>query len=293
MTTDVQTLRLRTLLADYPHTLPLKTGAVASERVAFDFKEVKPIFAGFKAMVRNREFEVSEMAIVTYLIAKSFNKPMVLLPAVMTGRIQHAWALYNGERGRLGPSDLAGRRVGIRSFTTTTGAWLRGMFANDYGLDLASVHWVTFEEPHVAEYVDTTEHAPPDKKILPMLLDGELDAVLGERSDDPRLKSLFGDPAAAARAWYEKHHIVPLNHMVVVNADLARSRPDIVEEIYALLKESKRRAPPPEGIDTTPFGVEACRPALQRIIDYAVQQELIPRRFTVDELFDDTTRRMN
>jgi 4,5-dihydroxyphthalate decarboxylase len=293
MTTDVQTLRLRTLLADYPHTLPLKTGAVASERVAFDFKEVKPIFAGFKAMVRNREFEVSEMAIVTYLIAKSFNKPMVLLPAVMTGRIQHAWALYNGERGRLGPSDLAGRRVGIRSFTTTTGAWLRGMFANDYGLDLASVHWVTFEEPHVAEYVDTTEHAPPDKKILPMLLDGELDAVLGERSDDPRLKSLFGDPAAAARAWYEKHHIVPLNHMVVVNADLARSRPDIVEEIYALLKESKRRAPPPEGIDTTPFGVEACRPALQRIIDYAVQQALIPRRFTVDELFDDTTRRMN
>jgi 4,5-dihydroxyphthalate decarboxylase len=292
MTTDVQTLRLRTLLADYPHTLPLKTGAVASERVAFDFKEVKPIFAGFKAMVRNREFDVSEMAIVTYLIAKSFNKPMVLLPAVMTGRIQHAWAIYNGERGRLGPSDLAGKRVGIRSFTTTTGAWLRGMFANDYGLDLASVHWVTFEEPHVAEYVDTTEHAPPGKKILPMLLDGELDAVLGERSDDPRVKSLFGDPAAAARAWYEKHHIVPLNHMVVVSADLARSRPDIVEEIYALLKESKRRAPPPEGIDTTPFGVEACRPALQRIIDYAVQQELIPRRFTVDELFDDTTRRM-
>jgi 4,5-dihydroxyphthalate decarboxylase len=293
MTTDVQTLRLRTLLADYPHTLPLKTGAVASERVAFDFKEVKPIFAGFKAMVRNREFDVSEMAIVTYLIAKSFNKPMVLLPAVMTGRIQHAWAIYNGERGRLGPSDLAGKRVGIRSFTTTTGAWLRGMFANDYGLDLDSVHWVTFEEPHVAEYVDTTEHAPPGKKILPMLLDGELDAVLGERSDDPRVKSLFGDPAAAARAWYEKHRIVPLNHMVVVNADLARSRPDIVAEIYALLKESKRLAPPPEGIDTTPFGVEACRPALQRIIDYAVQQELIPRRFTVDELFDDTTRGMN
>jgi 4,5-dihydroxyphthalate decarboxylase len=293
MTTDTQSLRLRTLLADYPHTAPLKNGTVASDRVAFDFKEVKPIFAGFKAMVRRKEFDVSEMAIVTYLIAKAFDKPMVLLPAVMTGRTQHAWAIYNGERGKLTPADLAGKRVGIRSFTTTTGAWLRGMFANDYGLDLASVHWITFEEPHVAEYVDLTEHAGPDKKIVSMLLDGELDAVLGERSDDPRIKPLFDDPAAASRAWYEKHKIVPLNHMVVVSAELAKSRPDIVEEIYALLKESKRRAPKPDGIDTTPFGVEACRPALEHIIEYAAQQRLIPRRFTVDELFDDTTRKMN
>jgi 4,5-dihydroxyphthalate decarboxylase len=125
-----------------------------------------------------------------------------------------------------------------------------------------------------------------------MLLDGELDAVLGDRSDDPRAKSLFGDPAAAAEAWYQKHRIVPLNHMVVVSAELAKSRPDIVEEVYALLREGKRRAPVPEGVDTTPFGVEACRPALARIIDYAVQQRLIPRRFEVDELFDETTLKM-
>jgi 4,5-dihydroxyphthalate decarboxylase len=210
----------------------------------------------------------------------------------MTGRIQHAWAIYNGERGTLAPADLKGKKVGIRSFTTTTGAWLRGMFENDYGLDLASVRWITFEDPHVAEFVDTTERAPPGKKIIPMLLDGEIDAVLGDRSDDPRVKSLFGDPQAAAQAWYRKHHIVPLNHMVVVSAELAKSRPDIVEEVYALLREGKRRAPPPQGADTTPFGVEACRPALERIIAYCVQQGLIPRRFEVDELFDATTLNM-
>ena len=289
---STQPVHLRTLLATYPHTAPLKNGAVTSPRVTLDFKDVQPVWAGFKAMVRRQEFDVSEMAVVTYLIAKSFGKPMVLLPAVMTGRIQHAWALYNGERGTLTPGDLAGKRVGIRSFTTTTGAWLRGMFANDYGLDLASVRWITFEEPHVAEFVDNTERAPPDKKIVQMLIDGELDAVLGERSDDPRLKPLFGDPAAASRAWYEKHHIVPLNHMVVVSAELAKTRPDIVEEVYALLREGKRRAPPPDGADTTPFGVEACRPALGRIIDYAFQQRLIPRRFEVDELFDATTLKM-
>jgi 4,5-dihydroxyphthalate decarboxylase len=291
MSAAFEPMRLRTLLATYPHTTPLKTGEVTSPRVTLDFKDVVPVWSGFKAMVRRQEFDVAEMAIVTYLIAKSFGKPMVLLPAVMTGRIQHAWAIYNGERGALTPADLNGRKVGIRSFTTTTGAWLRGMFANDYGLDLASVKWITFEDPHVAEYVDTTERAPEGKTIIPMLLDGELDAVLGDRSDDPRVKSLFGDPQAAADAWYRKHRIVPLNHMVVVSADLAKSRPDIVEEVYALLREGKRRAPV-EGTDTTPFGVAACRPALERIIDYAVQQRLIPRRFDVDELFDETTLKM-
>src|SRR6202034_2513189 len=119
------------------------------------------------------------------------------------------------------PPELAGKRVGIRSFTTTTGAWLRGMFENDYGLDLAKVKWITFEERNVAEYIATTERAPEGKKIIPMLLAGELDAVLGDRSDDPRVRSLFGDPAAAAQTWYRKHHIVPLNHMVVVSAELA------------------------------------------------------------------------
>lgn len=286
-------LHLRTLLATYPHTAPLKTGEITSPRVTFDFKDVTPVWNGFKAMVRRQEFDVSEMAVVTYLIAKSFGKPMVLLPAVMTGRIQHAWAIYNGERGPLTPADLAGKKVGIRSFTTTTGAWLRGMFANDYGLDLASVRWITFEDPHVAEFHDTTERAPTGKTIIQMLLDGELDAALGDRCDDPRVKSLFGDPVAAAQAWYRKHHIVPLNHMVVMSADLAQARPDIVAEVYAMLREGKRRAPPPaDGPDTTPFGVEACRPALERIIDYAVQQRLIPRRFEVDELFDAATLKM-
>ena len=292
MSAAFEPLRLRTLLATYPHTAPLKNGEVTSPRVTLDFQDVKPVWSGFKAMVRQQEFDVAEMAIVTYLIAKSFGKPMVLLPAVMTGRIQHAWAIYNGERGVLTPADLKGKKVGIRSFTTTTGAWLRGMFENDYGLDLASVKWITFEDPHVAEYVDITERAPAGKAIIPMLLDGELDAVLGERSDNPRLKSLFGDPAAAARAWFLKHRIVPLNHMVVVSADLAKSRPAIVADVYALLRAGKRRAPPPEGMDTTPFGVEACRPALERIIDYAFQQRLIPRRFDVDELFDETTLKM-
>jgi 4,5-dihydroxyphthalate decarboxylase len=292
MDAKTQPVRLRTLLADYPHTAALRRGDVRSDRIAFDFADVAPVWAGFQSMVRRKAFDVSEMAIVTYLIAKSVGKSMVLLPAVMTARVQHAFAIYNGDvYQKLTPPELAGKRVGIRSFTTTTGAWLRGMFENDYGLDLSKVKWITFEEPHVAEYVDTTERAPEGKKIVPMLFAGELDAVLGDRSDDPRSRSLFGDPEAAAKAWVAKHGIVPLNHFVVVSGELAKLRPDVVEEIYAVLKESRRRAVE-AGAAAPPFGVAACRPALEKIIDYAAQQELIPRRFEVDELFDDTTRKM-
>src|ERR1700682_3970597 len=189
------TMRLRTLLGDYPGTAALKNGSIKSDLVSFDFAEYSPTNKGFKPMVRDGAFDVSEMAIVTYLMAKSFGKPMVLLPNVVVARFQHAYALYHARSGTLTPRDLNGKRVGIRSFTTTTGAWLRGILANDYGVDLDSIHWVTFEEAHVAEFQDTTMRAPRGKEIVQMLLDGELDAVLGEKVDRPGLKSLFPDAA--------------------------------------------------------------------------------------------------
>jgi len=211
----------------------------------------------------------------------------------MLGRFQHSYALYNPERGTLGPSDLEGKRVGIRSFTTTTGAWIRGILANDYGVNLDKIDWITFEDPHVAEYVDTTQRAPKNKKILQMLLDGELDAVLGETSNDPRLKPLFLDPAAEAAKWYARRGVVPVNHLVVVTETLAKLRPDAVSGVYDLLKASKAKAGAPASLDLVPFGIEANRKPLERIIDYAFQQALIPRRFAVDELFDETTRKMS
>ncbi|MGV7213794.1 hypothetical protein [Bradyrhizobium sp. UFLA05-112] len=286
-------VKLRTVLGSHPHVQALKSGELRSDRFDLDFIEYTPTNTAFKPMVREQAFDVCEMAIVTYLMAKAHGKSLVLLPATMLGRFQHAYALYNPERGKLGPSDLEGKRVGIRSFTTTTGAWIRGILANDYGVNLDKIGWITFEDPHVAEYVDTTERAPKDKKILQMLLDGELDAVLGETSNDPRLKPLFPDPAAEAAAWYARRGVVPVNHLVVVTEALAKSRPDIVAGVYDLLKAGKVKAGPAASPDLLPFGVEANSKPLELIIDYAYQQALIPRRFAVEELFDETTRGMN
>jgi 4,5-dihydroxyphthalate decarboxylase len=237
-------------------------------------------------MVREGAFDVSEMAIVTYLMAKSFGKPMVLLPNVVLARFQHAYALYNAKSGKMTPADLNGKRVGIRSFTTTTGAWLRGILANDYGVDLNSIHWVTFEDAHVAEFRDTTVRAPAGKEIIQMLLDGELDAALGEKVDRPGLRPLFPDAVAEERSWFAKHGVLPINHMVVVSDKLSNEHPDAVREVHRMLRESAAQAPG----SAPKFSAEETRRSLELIIRYTAQQSLIPRAFTVDELYDDVTR---
>ena len=289
---------LPALLGDYAVTRALRRGDLSSPIVRLTFADVASPAAAFKRAVRDLEFDVAELAIVTFLIARAHGKPFVLLPAVVLGRFQHAYIVYNRERGPLAPSDLAGRRVGVRSYSVTTGAWIRGILADDWNVDLGRIRWVTFEEPHVAEFRDppSVERAKPGQDLLGMLLVGEIDAAIvsGREPKDPRLVPLIPDPDAAARAWHAKHDAIQVNHLVAVKESLTRSQPQIVREVYRLLAASKRAAAPrgPGDLDTTPFGLEACRRSLEVAIDCVHRQGLIPRRFTVDELFDDVTREL-
>ena len=280
---------LRVAIGDYPHTLPLKRGEISSPWLKLEFEEVKPLHKAFKPMVREHAFDASEMALVTYFQAKDHNKGLKLLPAAMLARFQHGALLCNAERGRLTPADLPGKRIGVRSWSQTTGVWIRGILQNDYGLDLSGVQWVTFEDAHVAEAKDPPGviRAKPDEDITKMLIAGELDAAIygAALPNDPRLQSVIADPDAAAQAWYAKHQLVPVNHMVVVTEELARGNPQAVAELYRLLEAGKRAAGRPGPIDTSPFGKDANRPCLELLIGYALQQGLISRRLAVDELW--------
>jgi 4,5-dihydroxyphthalate decarboxylase len=203
---------------------------------------------------------------------------------------------YNPERGHLGPGDLNGKTLGVRAYTQTTGVWVRGILAEDYGVDLNSIKWVTFEEGHVAEYKDppNVRRAPEGKQLVQMLLDGELDAaIVGDKFPDPRLKPLIPDPETANRKWSESHGGVPINHMLVIREQLAKTRPDVVREVYRLFQQAKQVAFAETGVpklDPLRFGIEANRRSLEIVIDFAVKQGLLPRRFSVDELFSDTMR---
>jgi 4,5-dihydroxyphthalate decarboxylase len=286
---------LHTMLGNYANVAPLKSGAVHSDLVKYDFAEVKIANNHFKQVVRDAKYDLAELAIVTYLQGKSYGKPYVLMPAVVVSRGQHHTIAYNAERGELKPSDLAGKRVGVRAYTVTTGTWVRGILASDYGVDLDKVEWITFEDPHLAEYhdPDIVKRAPPGKELVQMLLDGEIDAaVVGDKLPDPRLKHLIPDPEAAAKKWAERHHGIPINHMLVIRSELSQSRPEVVREVFGEFQESKRAAGLADKgpLDPYRFGVEACRPTLEIIVDFCLRQKLISRPMSVDELFDDTTR---
>jgi len=281
---------LRIAFGDYPHTLPLKRGEITSPTLKLDFVEVKPMHTAFKPMVREHAYDASEMALVTYLQAKEHSKGLTLLPAAMLARFQHHTMLYNSERGRLTPADLTGKRIGVRSYSQTTAGWVRGILQNDYGADLSAVQWVTFEDGHVAEAKDppgvirADNNKSSGKDITQMLLDGELDAAIygAAMPDDPRLQSVIANPEAEAKLWFAKHGLVPVNHMVVVTDELARARPAAIAELYRLLEAGWIAA---GRVATTPFGRDANRPCLELLISYCLQQRLISRRLTADELW--------
>jgi 4,5-dihydroxyphthalate decarboxylase len=170
---------------------------------------------------------------------------------------------------------------------------VRGVLQHEYGVDLDKVNWYTIDESHLAEYRD-----PPNCTILPpgsnlgeLLLRGELSAaILGiDMPKDPRVRTLVPDPMAEAQRWYQREGVFPINHLFVVHRDLSRKRPDVVREIYRMLVESRKLAPADAQAALPPIGLEANRKGLQMAIDWSYEQKIIPRRMTVDELFDDTT----
>src|SRR5436190_22000691 len=109
---------LKTLMGDHAVTKQFKT-----RTGKFDFIEVKGSAAQFfKRVVRNHEFDVAEMAIVTYVIAKSFGTPYRLMPCTVLARFQHPYLVYNAARGAVTPKDSPGTRVAVRSYSVTTGA---------------------------------------------------------------------------------------------------------------------------------------------------------------------------
>ncbi len=274
---------MKALLGDYPATAALKRGEVRSDRVRLDFADVRPPSASFKRVVRDLEFDVAELAITTFLMAKAAGKPLRLLPAVVVGRLQHSYLVYDAERGPLAPRDLAGRRVGVRSYSVTTGMWIRGILAEDHGVDPDAVTWVTFEEAHVAEFRDppNVERAARGKDVVAMLLAGEIDAaVVGDgKPPDARLRPLIPDAEATARDWQKRKGAIQINHMVVVKDSVPRAD---AEEVSRLLARSIAAAGNPE---MNPYGVGANRRNLEVAIDYVYRQRLIPRRYAVEELY--------
>lgn len=282
---------LRTAVGTYPHTAALQHGQISSPLLTLEFAEMAAINRAFAPMVREQRFDLSEMAIATYLQAKAYGKPLVLLPVVLAARFQESALLCRSDGDIRGPHDLIGRRVGVRAYTQTTGVWLRGLLADRDAVGSKQVRWVTFEDPHVAEYRDPpwAERAPAGKELLTMLRQGELDAVIvgNELPNDPSLRTVFPDPAASAEAFWREHRFVPINHVLTARADLAERRPDLISEVVRMFGAAKACARSPSaGRDAYPLGCAALEPAIRLVLRYVLEQGLLPSRLDVADVWE-------
>ncbi|KPF88584.1 phosphate ABC transporter substrate-binding protein [Novosphingobium sp. AAP83] len=290
-------LSLKANVAEYPQTKALLDGRVTSDVVKLDFCGPEKAHNGFKDMLRRGAYDCGELAIVTYLQAVTYGKPWVALPAPVSGRFQHHCAGFNRELGHVAPKDIEGQKVGVRTYAQTTGLWVRGVLQHEHGVDLDKVTFMTVGEGHLEEYSDPPNcvRLPKGSDIGQMMLDGELAATLQgvDLPKDPRVERLVPDPFNAGKAWYAKSGIVPINHLFVVHADLARDRPDVVRELYRMIGQSRDLTEGGLPDPFPPMGFEANRTGIELAIQFAFEQRIIPRKMSIEELFDPAMRALN
>jgi 4,5-dihydroxyphthalate decarboxylase len=288
---------LSAALADYPHVLALKDGSVRSDEITFEWETVQPITRAFRRMVRTGDFDLCEIALTTLAQAEAFGKGLTGLPVVVMRGFHQAALMCPLHSLLQGPQDLAGKRIGVRAFSQTTGIWLRGILLDTYGVDHRSITWVTEEDAHLLEYQDPSNvvRTSPGQNLGAMLLSGEIDAGIALSGLDPTaVRTVIPNADKAAADWYRQTGAYPVNHVVCVKTALLRQHPSLGAELMRLFNAAKAAARGPSaearyapivGSDPLPYGLEANRPGIELCLRYAAEQGLVPHLYTPEQLF--------
>lgn len=297
---------LRTVLGGTGATAALVEGRVVPRGAALSFVEVPRLIDGFRRMVRATEFDLCEMAITTYLSAREHGKPLIALPVFPVQAFHHGAILVRAEGDIRSPHDLEGRKVGVnRGYTVTTGVWARGVLAEEYGVDLSRITWILSGDEHVAEFRPPANVVPvaPGTTIPDQLLAGDLAAAIGIPAEGA-VRPLIADPedAGFARMLRDGHY--PINHLVVMRAELAAAHPGLARRLFeafvaakgAYLADLAARAPANAGerlharimalpADPLPYGVQPNRAMLDTLMGHAVAQGILSAPIPVEDLF--------
>jgi 4,5-dihydroxyphthalate decarboxylase len=265
-------------IGTYDHTRALKDGSVGSPKLPLEFVEVAPITRAFRAMASDLAYDISEMALCTYMLAKVLDRPIVALPIVLVRSAILGSLVTAGDITE--PAKLNGQTLGIRSYTQTTGVWVRGILQDQFGVDLGSLRWVTQEGAHLDAYQDpaNVQRAPEGSSMDEMLRSGQLAAAIGVPARDG-IHTLLPDPAAAEAAYAERTGVKPVNHVVAIKRELLPLRDDIIDLFQRARDRNGSSAVPP-------IGIEPSRPAFEALTRYAFEQGITPRKLSVDELFE-------
>src|SRR6266545_791787 len=306
-------MKLKTALVTRGHTQALKDGTVKPRTFEFEFEEVPVIIQAFRRMVRGLEFDISEMAMTTYICAKAHGKRFTALPIFPMRAFHHGAIVHNTRSGIQSPKDLEGKKVGVnRGYTVTTGVWARAILQQQYGVDLTRITWVLSGDEHVAEWRPPSNVVPiePGKRMEDLVISGEIPAAIGVQIDSPGVRPLIANAGEAGLAALRDRGLYPINHTVVVKDELLAANPTLALDIFQAFAAAKRlhveRLAKGEVQDASrddetfrrvmeiigdplPYGIAPNRPMLEAIVQHAAEQGIIPRAVAVEELFPPST----
>jgi 4,5-dihydroxyphthalate decarboxylase len=311
MTTMAGTLTLRTAIGPYGFFKPLKEGGLSPDGVKFDHVEVEPIRNAFRMQCRNQEFDVSEMAIVTYLLARDYGLPFIGLPVFCVRNFWHGAYSYNVNSGIKGPKDVEGKTGAVRAYTQTSGVWARGVLQDDYGVDLSKINWILADEEHVQDF---HKNQPSNiryeigKDLGKAIAAGEIDFAMGVgggrgSEPNPDIKPLIPDARAAGEDWHKRTGLYPIDHMIVMKQEVVDQHPWLADALFETFKEAKRQwqAEGPNEPDRNtlagsslpgdrfPYGIEQNALTINKVVELSKQQNIIRRSLSIDELFVPST----
>ncbi|GHH83744.1 hypothetical protein GCM10018793_46590 [Streptomyces sulfonofaciens] len=288
----------------------LKDGTVTPGTFRFAFEEVPVLVHAFRRMVRELAYDISEMALTTYLVAKEHGAPFTAVPVFPVRGFHHGAIRYDPASGIRGPKDLEGRKVGVsRGYTVTTGVWARTVLQEEYGVDLGRITWVLSGDEHVTAYRPpaNVESVAPGSTLEELVAGGELAAVIGAGYDTPDLAPLIPDPQEAGLRTLRERGVYPINHLVVVRDELLKEHPALGADAFDAFARAKRHyverlrageiaEPSPvdrmylrvmelTGEDPLPYGIEPNLPTLRTLLRNAADQRILSGTRPLEELF--------
>jgi 4,5-dihydroxyphthalate decarboxylase len=316
-------VHLTLAVCDYEHVREITQGIVRADGITLTpliFPSIEEITFRF---TRSLEWDVSELSFGKYIsLASQGIAPMVAIP-VFPSRVHRHSAIYmRSDRGIRAPKDLEGRAVGIPEWAQTAGIYVRGILADEYGIDLAKIRWLQagVNEPGRAEKVElrlpvgVSYQARPDTSLSAMLASGEVDAVISARAPEGFVPGgavvrLFPDYRAEEERIFKKTGIFPIMHLITIRRTVFEQHPWVAMNLFKMFDEARRRCfnrmrdftcariPLPWaaamvdeiaadfGPDPYPYGIEESRRTLEAFCRYADEQGVTHRRMTVDDLF--------
>jgi 4,5-dihydroxyphthalate decarboxylase len=310
-------IQLSLACGDYEIMRALKEGTVRPDGI--DLKVLTAMDSPTRhwRFLRNGDFDMAEVSCSSYIAARDRGLPFRALPVFPHRRFRHGFAYINTSKGIKKPTDLIGRKVGVKFFLISAALWMRGILEHEYGVPFKSIKWFT----ELDEDVDlalppevSITRVPASKSIVGMLVDGELDAVLHAdlikpiRENDPRVGRLFPDYKTEEMAYYKKTGVFPIMHTLGIKQEIVDKYPWVPINMYQALNESKaiamQRMENPRivpmvwyreaweeqeamfGTDPWQYGLtEGNLKTLETLVGYSFEQGLIRRKPPMEELF--------